>query len=764
VERRRSAEVHSEAESARRHAEEANRALAEAQKLLEEFQQQASDAALLRDELNGRTEEWQRERAELSAQLETAQTATVTLESFSQERLVELEGMNASLQERLEGAAADAAQLRDELHARTEEWQRERVELSAQLETARTAAATLESFSQERLVELEGWNASLQERLQGAAADAAQLRDELNARTEEWQRERAELSAQLETARAATVTLETFSSAQERLVELEGLNASLQERLQGSADETNLAREKAGYWEQESARREAESAESANERDSLKHRIEELECELQRAQEAAERALQQAASSSPGEHVHHERDSWEAELNDLRRELEETRHSLRAERDDLQVQLAAAQEASAVRVSPEEFQAERREWEQLLADLKAELEQVQRSRDVERARHENELADLRRAIAEKTAEKSVEPLAPAAPREEEQLGAAEIERERNQLKRQREAQEREIDETREQLARFKAKLEERSQALDARETELKDQAARLEQATRASEIAASASPPSHEGGAQAPEQAPEFLGTLVLPRRESIDVPNSPATRQESVAELLARMGQAPEWLEEEQGAAAIPQPTPTTPVAASAGVPAAAAPEHSSENDESIEDYMSRLLQRVRGDDVASSYRAPTPTVRSNPPPSRPVPTPKAETASPAEADAASSRPMSDTMSAEEFVPRSQAPEGSERMAAMRDLANTTARSAIVRHTRTQWLGRTLIRLGLAAGAAAACVVLILFFAGGTQAALPGAVLAAGASVYWAMRTIRNSKELVRTRRPKAAETQPGN
>jgi hypothetical protein len=108
--------------------------------------------------------------------------------------------------------------------------------------------------------------------------------------------------------------------------------------------------------------------------------------------------------------------------------------------------------------------------------------------------------------------------------------------------------------------------------------------------------------------------------------------------------------------------------------------------------------------------------------------------------------------------MSPEEFVPRSQAPERSERLAAMRDLANSSARSAIGRYTRTRWLVNALIRLGLTAGAAAASFLLILFSPGAPKLALPGAALAAAASVFWATRTLRNAKEYVRAGRPPGA------
>jgi hypothetical protein len=572
--------------------------------------------------------------------------------------------------------------------------------------------------------------------------------EELHARAEEWQRERAEWAAQLEQARAAGLT---SSIPEERLIELEAANASLEERRRRAEDEASRALEKAGYWEQVAASRPADSTEA---HEALRLRIEELERELRQARDTTEQALraqQDASARERDDHAGRERGAWEAELIDLRRELDETRRSLGAERDDLQAQLVAVQEASAVRVSPEQFQAERRDWEHSLAGLKAELEEVRRSRDVERARLENELADLRRAMAEKAVE--------AGPREEERDDAAEIERERNQLLRQREVQNRELEEAREQLAQFKAKLQERSQALDAREAELKEQAETLEQAKLA---AASAAPITPAGGAPEAPDEPEFLGTLVLPRRESVDVPlNAPAPKQESVAEMLARMGHAPTWQEEESPAEAPSEPPPAASLPPRLGAPA---PEPGSEEDESIEVYMNRLLQRVRGDDIGSSYRAPAPATRTVGPPTRTSPAPalRPAPAAPAPKPEAASRssasgpaPPSETMSPEEFVPRSQAPERSERLAAMRDLANSSARSAIGRYTRTRWLVNALIRLGLTAGAAAASFLLILFSPGAPKLALPGAALAAAASVFWATRTLRNAKEYVRAGRP---------
>jgi hypothetical protein len=650
----------------------------------------------------------------------------VDIEEYS-DRLAKLEALLAEQT----SAASDERQRRQRVESEVEAAGRRAEEAERALDEARTLLL----------------------QYQEQAAAAANLRDEFNRRSEAWDREREELASHLDAARAATVFQAPESPSEEQLAALEAAQSELEQRLERAQKEAIAAAEKADYWEQVALDHVAGGA--ADEREALTRKIESLESELRRAQDVVLTAAhtEQDLPSPPDDRDSPARDVWEAELGELRKELEETRRSLGAERDDLQAQLVAAQEVSAVRVSPEQFRAERKEWEDTISELRAELEQYRRSREVERARHENELADLRRAIAEKAA-------AHVPQQEASQDDSASLEVARESLRRQREHQERDLEEARDQLARFKAKLEERAVRLDAREAELNKQAEILAKLKLAAISSDKAAGPSTEVESFAESAADS--GALVAPHDNGEVISIAPTLQPESAADVLARMGYAPAWQEEEELPAAS-APSPEAPFAVASRA-SEAPPPRAPEEDDSIEDYMNRLLQRVRGDDVASSYRAPTSTTRTAPPVSRsgPPPQPKpvpSTTASKANiasllGAAAKPAPATGTMTAEEYVPRSQAPEQSDRLAAMRDLANSSARTAIGRHTRARWLAKTLSRLSMALGAAAACVFLVLFSAASPTLAISGAAIAGAAGGFWFLRGLRDAKNFLRAGR----------
>jgi hypothetical protein len=123
--------------------------------------------------------------------------------------------------------------------------------------------------------------------------------------------------------------------------------------------------------------------------------------------------------------------------------------------------------------------------------------------------------------------------------------------------------------------------------------------------------------------------------------------------------------------------------------------------------DEESIENYMERLLGRIRGEHGNE---------RSTPVKCEPAPqeTPPVEEQEPPQMPAAP--PSEETLDETEYVPRSAAPERSSNLAAMRELANESAHSAINtcfrRRRRSFVFGKVL--LALFAVAVAATVVTI--------------------------------------------------
>ena len=109
---------------------------------------------------------------------------------------------------------------------------------------------------------------------------------------------------------------------------------------------------------------------------------------------------------------------------------------------------------------------------------------------------------------------------------------------------------------------------------------------------------------------------------------------------------------------------------------------PTAKATEGSSEppGEESIDDYMGRLLQRMRGiAGEASSTPAPAKTDRSSP--SRPKEQPEATPTKSTEDSSTIAKKLL------KLEPRKVAPEKTHGLAAMREIANLSARSAIATH-----------------------------------------------------------------------------
>lgn len=172
---------------------------------------------------------------------------------------------------------------------------------------------------------------------------------------------------------------------------------------------------------------------------------------------------------------------------------------------------------------------------------------------------------------------------------------------------------------------------------------------------------------------------------------------------QESVADVLARMNYTPE-LENEQTEPALPAPVQTPaidPVAEPVSVePTSTSPD---EGGEDVQDYMNSLLQRLKGDTPGEELST--------------VAVPTQETPPPVSVSESEAEPVEDVvpLNPEEFVPKRVAPELNTDLAAMRELANASTRSAVKTSEmkKKQDFGNTLL---LAAGAAISGAVATTF------------------------------------------------
>ncbi len=194
------------------------------------------------------------------------------------------------------------------------------------------------------------------------------------------------------------------------------------------------------------------------------------------------------------------------------------------------------------------------------------------------------------------------------------------------------------------------------------------------------------------------------------------------AQQNESVAEVLARMQQAgklseplPFDLEGQAGSAAeqtpvvaqppaemAPQPLATSQPFASNDAPAPAG-EASADSTESVQDYMSELFQRLRGDEPATVAAPPAAASVTRPAPA-PRPDPENETVD-----------VTSVLKACEYRPSQAAPEKTTTLDALRQVANYSVKSAIQKSNKQKNHQAGLIYGGSAAASLAISIVLFL-------------------------------------------------
>ena len=212
-----------------------------------------------------------------------------------------------------------------------------------------------------------------------------------------------------------------------------------------------------------------------------------------------------------------------------------------------------------------------------------------------------------------------------------------------------------------------------------------------------------------------------------------VEQPVSEVAAEQPVAELTRDSSYVQEVAESEEPAAAKPVWS-ERPAAAAAG------------NDESIESYMDRLLKRVRGESggapekPATRYAPPTPA-----PQQAPAPLPEVKPVAAVE-----------PVKAEDYIPRSQAPEQGVNLAAMRALANSAARSAIQTHAQHRGNKQAKGKLvGAAACVAVAGVAAVIALQGGSWTLAGGALLALLAAGYCGLDGLQHALGALKLGRP---------
>ncbi len=730
--------------------------------------------------------------ATLDSQLE-AHTRTLAIELQRREELereVQIQTQQAAeFQAALELAEQRLANTisHDELRRREEEWCAERDSLRRQVEAARHAAA--DSAASEEVASLtREWEVE-KARLEALASQAREEARQAEERAAQWRQDaddRSSAEAVDEPSRTLRERIEELESElhdarqafDSRLGELKAeLEAASQDRL---AAQDQLAKassqlevalspeafsEHVAEWEQQVAERQRELEEAQAEFNAERSRFEEELADLRRQllDNEARLASQAATLASHADAAATwERQAGEGErqIAELQSRLNEAIESHAADRIALEQRLQQAQDAqriaeqhaaqvehdAAAQLVTKEAESEGQTGELQLEQLRKELDETRRNHDEDRQRQAAEMTALQQDLQVKEAELEAQA---------EQIQQTLIELEERQAALQQE---------RERLAALENDLTQRAAALDDSPSSPSENPPQFDVSSTMIVPPPSADPQT---------DATEYNPTVALPFRQDHDASNPPpaATEQTGAAAVLAKMGYAPLMDDKEETSVALNSPTAsahvTSPFASSAP-PSTTQAGQPSEEDDSIEDYMAKLLQRVRGDDTTSSYRpAPAaPTLSAT----RPGPSPKpatTKTSVPAPNLASILGGPTDAgegeapkISSDEYLPRSHAPEGASRLAAMRDLANTSARSAIDRHTKTQWLGLTLTKFFLALAAAVAAVLLCLWGASRPWLAYAGAGLSVISGAVWLVQSLNYLKHFLRARRD---SNQPG-
>jgi hypothetical protein len=648
----------------------------------------AERADQLRDALAEANQQLEDVCGELAAAQDALAAKTSELEAQTA-KLGSLEGDDQSNRVTIHGLESQASALAAQCHALTNQLQ----ELQAAQATER------ESWTQERL--------QLTQRCERLAGEVQAVGGELSARSE------AATIVFEQHALAGAVADAKLNELTEQLAAKQSEIEALQQRLDAQAVITNRLEQLTCDYDHK-CREVAE----------LQARCEELSSRSTLAED-----LEQKAQSL--QQLQAELANREGSLAEATRALDEERAALTAKTQQL--------EATRDDLATEQ---------QRLADLRRDLEQSQAGfsdLDQRRAELEAKAAELASRDAEIAAR------------------IAEVNHLLEQLVDQRAT-----------LASREQELAERLSVCESRLEEINHQATQLaalrdELRARAEQLA--------EQEALALRSAAERQASEPAPQPAAPVEPSNPASDEAEMDSVLSRLVQAGVWRQAEgpssESPAAVPaevsaaeaapaeagsgevphnveepvcstmvfeSPEPAAPMFARPQYPSAP---HSDE-EESIESYMDRLMKRVRGDDgVGQSNWKASSAIAASAPTSAPVPEPAA---------AVEPTPSISDSQPTEYSPRRTAPELSTDLSAMRDLANSAARTAIDQHIRQHTSRRATQRL------LGAFVIVVLSLAMGYwawrihsfQAAL-GAGLGGAIGSYWTLTALRRLSGLKR-------------
>ncbi len=513
--------------------------------------------------------------------------------------------------------------------------------------------------------------------------------------------------------------------------------------------------------EQEQLRLEQEQDRLEQLAESLRQRETSLAAELQRANDL------RAAIELEREAFNQQRLQWQSEQAERQAEQAERQAGLDAQQTRLSTEAAAlANRQQALASQQREWesqqtQADHRAKDQIdpliarLAELEAErddLELQRRQWQAEQAELQSQVDQLQNQIASQTVQ--VEHGLNSLTERQEQLAsqAAKIEEDRNALAEQRrqwesdraeaanqaEAQAKHLDQ---QLAKIqseqqslqdlreqwraeqldaKRQLAQQREELEAHRADLDAERGKFEERCRLWEMQRAESP--------TPEPTAEI--ELTPEPQEELEFETPKEGSPVDLNEVFRRVGAKVEATESEEPA----KPQIERPSAdATRRAAVSPTPNASETEEESIDSYMSRLMERVRPEasPVAAAYVPPSPKPAV---PEQPASPPTAET------PAAELSQQIKYREPIELPPRTAAPEKRIDLSALRELANLAAKSAINRHSRQLLISTMYSKLAVMLTALAAGAVLLLMWKrfGAWHMTFYSALAALLVALYW--------------------------
>jgi hypothetical protein len=189
----------------------------------------------------------------------------------------------------------------------------------------------------------------------------------------------------------------------------------------------------------------------------------------------------------------------------------------------------------------------------------------------------------------------------------------------------------------------------------------------------------------------------------------------------QTVADVQVRIGKNVDWTAQADASTSPADATEKTAGPAPAPLQTAAetppqstSPDQSTEpahgdggQGESVDDYMARLMQRLRGGEGTNQDPVPSTFAGSTPEAATEAPVPDLAAGTPPATDVVEPpAPVEEPIEPPEYKPRNQAPERGADLNALRDLANSSARSAISTH-KVKTDGKAAIGKAITAGLA---------------------------------------------------------